>query len=144
MFDNELFRDVVVKDINDEVLKYCVEIPKTGIKYEMPTKFGFSLSVKIDFYKPGDYNYSVRTYQQINENLFTDDSFIRFTTTEGRQFLAKGGWIIPYLQLAGYTQGNYSFVFIPNSGYVFSDENISDAIFSVPSSDPFKLASKNR
>ncbi len=144
MMDKKLYKEVVVYDISDEILKYCVEVPKQGIRCSMnSTIMQTPLDCDYRLIDPTRYDFSYKSYGRLNENTFDNDSsFVWFITMDGRNFLAKGRWILPYLKSVGYVQGNYANpVFKVNSAYMFADPEVSNALYSVPNVDPFMVLS---
>ena len=145
--DTSVLTNVTLKDVGETILQYCLEIPAWGINCEMKTTYGGTLPCPIKAIKPGDYGYAIKVYGEYEDNKYfnNDTSFIRFTTADGRNFLARGSWVVPYLQAAGYTSNPHlNPQFRADSSFIYPDARISALLNHLPNFDPIELLNKSK
>jgi len=126
------YKNVELIDIGDEILQYCMEIKGEGfiaLQYPTPTRISFPVPVK-PITKDSN-KFALKTYakNRINETMFI--------TADGKTYMAKGEWIIPYLIGVGYTEGSYGTAILTNKNK-YQDPVIAEKINNLVETDPFQ------
>ena len=125
------YKKVELIDIGEEILQYCMEIKGEGfiaLQYPTPTRISFPVPVKPITRE--SHKFALKTYarNRINETIFI--------TAEGKTYMAKGEWIVPYLNEVGYTEGSYGTAILePKNKY--KDPVIKEQIDNLVDYDPF-------
>lgn len=125
-------KKVELVDIGEYFLNYCLEIPKEGfdvLQYPTPLKIAFPVPVKPISRK--SQKFALKTYAK---NRLGETMFI---TAEGKTYMAKGEWIVPYLIEVGYTEGSYGTAIIEEKN-VYKDPIIREKINNLIDHDPLQ------
>ena len=132
------YRKVELLDIGEDLLNYCMEIKEEGFEvnqYPLPIKIAFPLPVKP--IKKDSHKFALKTYAK---NRTGETIFI---TADGKTYMAKGEWIIPYLKEVDYTEGSYGTTILDEKNQ-YIDPEVDEEIHKLIDHDPYGEEERNK